>query len=234
MKKEQIKKGFTDAVPIMVGYVPVAMAYGLMAKNAGLTVYDTLLMSLMVYAGASQFMAIGLIESSVGFGEIIISTFLLNFRHFLMSASLNSRMKNTNKRWKPIIAFGVTDEAFSVASFYKGELSPSYLLALEGAAYASWVLGGVLGYAIGQVLSEAVSSSMGIALYAMFMALLIPEARKHWSVAVLVLVSATINTILYYSLGISKGWSIVIAIIIASAFGAAIFKNQKEEEEDEE
>lgn len=233
MDKEQMKKGFRDAIPIVVGYVPVAMAYGLMAKNAGLSIYDTALMSLMVFAGASQFMAVGLIASFVGFGEIIISTFLVNFRHFLMSASLSSRLKNTDKRWRLIMAFGVTDEVFSVASFYKGDIGPSYLVPLEVASYGSWVLGGILGHFMGQALPEVVGSSMGVALYAMFMALLIPEVRENWAIAVLAIISATINTILYSFVGISKGWSIVIALIVASAFGATVFKNYKGGEEDE-
>jgi 4-azaleucine resistance transporter AzlC len=234
MNREHMKKGFTDAVPIMVGYIPIAIAYGLMAKTSGITVYDTALMSLMVYAGASQFMAVNLIASGVGFGEIVISTFLINFRHFLMSASLADKMKGMNKRWNPIVAFGVTDEVFSVASFRKEGLSVSYLLVLQLASYLSWAFGGILGHVIGQALPQDVSSSMGIALYAMFMALLIPEVRQQWSVGVLACISALINTVLYYLVGISKGWSIVISIVIASALGAAIFKERKVEETNEE
>jgi Predicted branched-chain amino acid permease (azaleucine resistance) len=226
MNKEHMKSGFSDSIPIMVGYIPIAIAYGLLSKTSGLSLVDTGLMSFMVFAGASQFMAVNLIASGVGFGEIVISTFLVNFRHFLMSASLSARLKEVSKRSKPIIAFGVTDEVFSVASFRKEELSTSYMLVLELSSYLSWCLGGILGYIIGQALPEDISSSMGIALYAMFAALLMPEVRERLSVGVLALLSALVNTLLYYFGGISKGWCIVIAIITASAVGATVFKEE--------
>lgn len=189
---------------------------------------DTVLMSLLVYAGASQFMAVTLIASGVGIGEIIISTFLVNFRHLLMSASLAARLENINKRWRPVIAFGVTDEVFSVASFKKEGLSAAYLLALQFAAYISWAGGSLAGYVIGQALPQDVSISMGVALYAMFAALLIPEVRVKYNVGILAAASAVINSSLYYLAGVSKGWSIVASIVIASAFGASLFKDADE------
>lgn len=227
MNRNQMKRGFVDAIPIMVGYVPIAIAYGLLAKTSGITIYDTALMSLMVYAGASQFMAVGLIAAGVGFSEIVISTFLVNFRHFLMSASLAARLEGMNKRWRPLIAFGVTDEVFSVASFTKEKLTVPYLLVLQAAAYMSWAFGGILGHIIGQALPQDISSSMGIALYAMFMALLIPEVKQKWSVGVLAVMAAIVNTILYYIVGISKGWAIVISIVVASALGATVLVDSK-------
>lgn len=228
MNSEHMKSGFKDSIPIMVGYIPIAIAFGLLAKTAHIPMLDTVLMSLLVYAGASQFMAVTLIASGVGIGEIIISTFLVNFRHLLMSASLAARLENINKRLRPVIAFGVTDEVFSVASFKKERLSAAYLLVLQFAAYISWAGGSLVGFVIGQALPQDVSISMGVALYAMFAALLIPEVRVKYSVGILTAASAVINSSLYYFAGISKGWSIVASIVIASAFGASVFKDADE------
>lgn len=228
MNSEHMKSGFKDSIPIMVGYIPIAIAFGLLAKTAHIPMLDTVLMSLLVYAGASQFMAVTLIASGVGIGEIIISTFLVNFRHLLMSASLAARLENINKRLRPVIAFGVTDEVFSVASFKKEGLSAAYLLVLQFAAYISWAGGSLVGYVIGQALPQEVSISMGVALYAMFAALLMPEVRVKYSVGILAAASAVINSSLYYLAGVSKGWSIVVSIVIASAFGASVFKDADE------
>lgn len=228
MNSEHMKSGFKDSIPIMVGYIPIAIAFGLLAKTAHIPMLDTVLMSLLVYAGASQFMAVTLIASGVGIGEIIISTFLVNFRHLLMSASLAARLENINKRLRPVIAFGVTDEVFSVASFKKEGLSAAYLLVLQFAAYISWAGGSLTGYVIGQALPQEVSISMGVALYAMFAALLMPEVRVKYSVGILAAASAVINSSLYYLAGVSKGWSIVVSIVIASAFGASVFKDADE------
>ncbi|MDP4088641.1 MAG: AzlC family ABC transporter permease [Bacillota bacterium] len=229
MNTKHMKSGLKDSVPIVVGYIPIAIAFGLLSKTSGIPMIDTALMSLLVFAGASQFMAVNLIASGVGIGEIIIATFLLNFRHLLMSASLSSKLGNINKRWNAAVAFGVTDEVFSVASFKKEGLSVSYMLVLQLASYSSWVGGSLLGFVIGQALPQDITLSMGVALYAMFAALLMPEVRERYSVGLLAAFSAVINTVLCSLAGVSKGWSIVASIVVTSAVGASVFRDENEE-----
>jgi len=141
-----IKEGLVTGFPIVIGYVPIAMAFGILAKATGITMMDSFLFSALVYAGASQFMALNLLNAGVGIGEIIVATLLMNFRHFLMSASLSTKMRNREKKWIPLIAFGVTDETFSVASFKKQMIDKEFILPLQAVAYFSWIGGTFLGY----------------------------------------------------------------------------------------
>jgi 4-azaleucine resistance transporter AzlC len=132
-KISSLKEGIISGLPIVFGYFPVAMAFGLLAKNINVNLMDSFLFSSMVFAGASQFMALELIRGGVSFSGIILATFLLNLRHLMMSASLALKLEGGIKRkWLPFIAFGITDETFSVASLKGGQVSGSYLLALQG------------------------------------------------------------------------------------------------------
>jgi len=118
--KNGFRDGIVDGIPIFLGYITVAITFGILSKNVGITMVDSILFSVLVFAGASQFIALNLLLLGVGVGEIVLTTLLVNFRHFLMSASLATRMTKDMKRWSPLIAFAVTDEVFSVASFKKG------------------------------------------------------------------------------------------------------------------
>ena len=101
-------------------------------------------LNLLVFAGASQFMALNLLASGIGAGEIVLATLLMNFRHFLMSASLSAKIGG-RARLLPVVAFGITDETFAVASSEKGELASDFLIGLESMAYFSWVSGTAVG-----------------------------------------------------------------------------------------
>ena len=125
--KSSFKDGVITSIPVVVGYFPVAMAFGLLSKSTDISLLDSFLFSVFVYAGASQFMALDLIKASIGTGSIILSTFLLNLRHGMMSASLALRLKNVKRKWLYFIAFGVTDETFSISSLKEGELNVPFL-----------------------------------------------------------------------------------------------------------
>src|SRR5690625_3920530 len=112
----QIRDGFIAASPIIVGYLPIAIAYGVLAKQAGMNVLELTGMSVFVYAGAAQFMGAGMIGMGVSALEIIIATFVLNFRHFVMSLSFINQIKGYTMKWKLPLSTLLTDETFSVAS----------------------------------------------------------------------------------------------------------------------
>lgn len=223
-----LREGAAAAFPIMIGYLPAAMAFGLLSKTTGVTLWESFLFSVLVFAGASQFMALNLITAGAAAGEIILATLLLNFRHFLMSASLAARLQGEKSRWLPLVAFGVTDETFSVASLRQGEPSVPYLLALEGCSYASWVGGTLLGYLAGAALPPSIRDSMGIALYAMFAAILVPEIRKSVKVGILAGSSGLINAVLSGFKLLPTGWSLITATVAAAAAGAFLFKDDEE------
>lgn len=225
--KHTFKDGVVDGLPLVIGFVPIAMTFGILSKTTGITMIDTILFSAVVFAGASQFIALNLLLVGAGIGEIVLTTLLVNFRHFLMGASLATRMTKDMKRWSPLIAFGITDEIFSIASFKKGTLTKEYMLSLEFVAYSAWVGGTGLGYLVGGILPAVVKSSMGVALYAMFAAILIPEAKKSTKAVILACLSGIINTLCKYFLALPQGWSIVISIILVSFLGVYLFKEEE-------
>ncbi len=231
MKKQrnaEIRKGLVSVFPVIIGYLPVAIGFGLLAKNAGISFIDTSLFSIIVYAGASQFMALDLIIAGVSTSSIILATFLLNLRHMMMTASLSLRLDDIKRSFLPIIAFGVTDETFSVLSFTKSKLSLPFVLVLNILAYLAWVGGTMLGFLVGEILPQSLQDTLSIGLYAMFAALLFPQFKGEKTILKLGIITTIIYSIIYYSKIFTSGWDIIIGIVLASALGAFVFDERKE------
>jgi 4-azaleucine resistance transporter AzlC len=228
-----IKEGILSASPVVIGYLPVSIAFGLLAKNTGISFVDTGLFSIIVFAGASQFMALDLISAGVSAGSIILSTFLLNLRHLMMTASLSVKMNNIKKPYLPIIAYGITDETFSVLSFKEGQLSLLYILTVNILSNLSWVLGTIIGFLVGEIIPKALQSSLSIGLYAMFVSLLFPNFKKENKILILSILTAIIYILIFTTKIFTSGWDIVIGIILSSALGVCIFNKDKEVEENE-
>lgn len=226
---KSLKSGIISGFPIIIGYFPVAMAFGLLSKNVGISFRDSCFFSIFVFAGASQFMALDLIKAGVAAGNIIFATFLLNLRHLMMSASLSVKLKEAKKKWLPFIAFGVTDETFSISTLKGEKLDTPFLLALHTASYASWVLGTLTGYLVGTVLPTVVQNSLGIGLYAMFAALLIPEVRKSLNVLYLSLISGAVYVLLALFQIVPDGWILITTIITAAGLGLLLLKDDTTE-----
>jgi 4-azaleucine resistance transporter AzlC len=218
-----IKDGLKAGFPILIGYFPAAMAFGLLAKTTGLSCMESWMFSVFVFAGASQFIALSLLQSGVAGIEIVIATFLINLRHLLMSAALTSKFPGKIK-WPLWVAFGVTDETFSVAVIRNEPLTTPFLLAVELSAYVAWVAGTVFGYYMGALLPETVQASMGITLYAMFVAILIPEVRQTGRAGLMALGAGLLHLGLGRLKLLPQGWNIVIAIVTVSAAGALFVK----------
>jgi 4-azaleucine resistance transporter AzlC len=221
------RSGLTAAFPIVIGYFPVAMAFGLLARNVHVSLFDSASFSLIVFAGASQFMALELIKAGVTAGNIILATFLLNLRHLLMSASLSVRLKEIRRGWLPVIAFGITDESFSVASLTEGKLSVPYMLALHFSPYLAWTGGTISGYLLGTLLPAAVQNSLGIGLYALFMALLVPEIKKSLSALFLGGMAGIFYLLIHYFKLLPTGWSLVVSMLAAAIAGVLFLKDEE-------
>lgn len=228
-----VSMGLKAGVPIFLGYFPIAMAFGILSKGTGLSLYETLGFSMIVFAGAAQFIGVSMIAMGGSGLEIILTTLFLNFRHFLMSASLAPKIKDNHFYLKPLISYFITDESFSVASFANGQLTAKYMVSMELTGYVGWATGSCLGYIIGSVLPPLLQESMGIGLYAMFVALLVPELKKNNKAIVLAVLAGLVNTVLSQGLEIAQGWSIVGSIVIVSAIGALIFQEEVVVMEDE-
>ncbi|MFZ5652728.1 MAG: AzlC family ABC transporter permease [Bacillota bacterium] len=226
--------GLRAGIPIAVGYVPIAIAFGLLAKSAEIPNYITILMSLVVFAGASQFVGVTMMASGVTPWEIVLTTFIVNLRHLLMSASISRRIEQGRlRRWMPALAFGITDETFSVASFRKEPLlSPQFVMALNFLAFAAWNAGTWAGIFLAGELPAVIRDSMGIALYAMFIGLLVPSLRDSKPVLAVSLVAVGVHSIIgwipFFS-GLSAGWGIIISTLAAAMAGAVIFTGEAEQ-----
>jgi len=227
---KDIQYAVKASIPIFIGYIPAAMAFGILSKGAGISLLECFLFSAMVFAGASQFIALNLLLTGMGPGGVILTTLLVNFRHFLMSASLASRVDDITRRFHFLFAFGVTDEVFSVLSFKEGKLSKSLILILQFSAYSAWVSGTIVGYVLGGFMPEALTNSMGIALYALLLAILLPEMKKSTKSLILAISAGVLNTILIKLDVLPNGWSIIICIITIALVGAFIVPSEKKEE----
>ncbi len=231
IKTLTVYNGLIDGLPVCLGYFPIAMAFGMLSKGAGLGLYESIAFSAIVFAGAAQFIGISMIALGVSPAEIIVTTLFLNFRHFLMSASLASKLKLKKPIAKLVIGFFVTDESFSVASFAKGKITAKYMLPMELLGYSGWVIGTGAGFLIGSILPDKVQLSMNIGLYAMFTALLVPEMKKTNKAIILAVLSGITNSMLRELLYMPEGWSIVVSIILVSILGVFMYNTSKESEE---
>ncbi len=225
-RRLEIKEGMKTGLPIFLGYFPMAMAFGLMAKAGGIGFIPTIAFSVFVFAGASQFMALGLLNAGAAVGEIIIAAFLLNFRHLLMSASLAAHLKEEKKPQLAVVAFGVTDETFSVASTLSKKPGLKFLIGLEGISYSGWVGGTIAGFLVGSSLPAFLQASLGITLYAMFAAILVPQFKRSWSIVFLAFGSGALHLLILALKIMPPGWSIITAMVCAAILGAVLIKDE--------
>lgn len=224
-----VRRGIAVGIPIMLGYLPIAITYGVLAKQAGMSLTELTFMSVMVFAGASQFMGANMIAVGAGAAEIIVATFVLNFRHFVMSLSFMNRLREIGLKWKIPLSMGLTDETFAVSSSHtkeaKMEKGAYFYMSLILTAYFAWIMGSLLGGILGDIIPEQLSQSMGIALYAMFIGLLIPSVKKEWRVGVVAAIAMLINVIC--SQFMSEGWAIVLGTVLGGLSGVFLLKGDE-------
>lgn len=229
--KSKWRKDFTyglkRGLPIALGYIPVSFTFGLMAVSGGIPVWMAVFISLSNLTSAGQFAGTILIINGAGFLEITLTTFIINIRYLLMSLSLTQRLdQKMNLPKRLLIGYGVTDEIFSVASMEQGTLTFPYLIGLIIGPVAGWTIGTALGAAICSALPESLSNAMGIALYGMFIAIVLPAAKKSKQVTLIIAISVIVVCILKYIPVfdfISSGFRIILATIIGAGTGAILF-----------
>ena len=223
--------GIKTSIPVMIGFIPVAIAFAIMATSSGLGGFESVAMSVMVYAGASQMMAVGMIAEGAGYLAIVIATFIMNFRHFIMSTCVFDRMKRNGKKtglaMKLFCSFGVTDESFAIFTTSDTKRCDKwYFTGVFLGPYLSWIAGTVIGVLLGAVLPEIVSDSLGIALYAMFIALLVPNVKGNIRLLAVVFITALINFLLRFI--IDANWALIASTLIGAAIGVFIVKDEED------
>lgn len=231
------KKGLYDGIPIALGYLSVSFSIGLFASAKGIPILWILLISMTNLTSAGQKAGISVILSHGALIEMALTQLIINSRYFLMSLSLSQRLnKSFTLPHRLIASFGVTDEIFAVAASKPHVLSPKYMYGLITLPYIGWSLGTLLGAALGNILPEIVVSALGIALYGMFIAIVVPPAKKNPRLLAVILPAIAISCTIYYlpQLGfISSGFSIIISTISAALIGALIFPIETEDPCDE-
>ncbi|GGE11992.1 autotransporter [Marinithermofilum abyssi] len=209
------RKGLQAGAGVAVGYFPVSLTFGLTAKSTGLGLTESMLMSLLVFAGASQFLALNMIAAHAGAWEVIFSVFAVNSRHFLMSLGLRDKVEEDHPWKKALYAFAITDETFSVSAMEKGRVSTAFLYGLCFLSYIIFAVGTGCGYLIGSMLPPELEAGMNFALYALFIGLLVPAMKTSVKVLLLVILSG-ITHFLLLRCGLDSGWSFISAALLAS------------------
>lgn len=222
--RKELGKGFRDAFPVFLGYFAVSFTVGINAKNAGLTAFQASFMSFMNTTSAGQVAAIEIIGSGGSYLEILLSQIAINLRYLLMGAILSVRLDPDEKIGRRIlVSFGLTDEIFALSSMQKS-LNPYYPFGGWLMAMPGWTLGTLLGVLVNTLMPASVTSALSLSLYAMFMAIVIPPARKDFRIALTVFVSMAASAACYYLIpGLSAGMKVVVLTIGISALAAAVF-----------
>lgn len=230
-------RGIRNGFPIFLGYLPVSFTFGFMAVSGGFPVWLAVIMSITNLTSAGQFAGTNLILAGAGYLEIGLTTFVINLRYMLMSLALSQKLDQKIPLWKRMIfSFGITDETFVVASTQPGNLTNGYMLGLITLPFIGWSIGTLLGGCISTLLPVTLQNAMGIGLYAMFIALIIPASRESKKILLVVLLAIGCNCLLKYIpifAVISSGFRIIIVTFIAAGIGAIAFPKTYEEEADE-
>lgn len=209
-----------------MGYLAVAFTLGIAAGNINMDAIQSFFMSFGMLASAGEYAAIVLIGSAAGVIEMIATTLVINLRYFLMSCSLSQKLSSDVPMWKRLLlAWFVTDELFGISSAVEGHLDPIYTYGAAVVSVAGWCLGTVLGVVVGDVLPVRLASAMNVALYGMFLAIIIPPARRSRFMAGLVIIAMAASFIFTKASvlsGISEGFRIIILTVVIAGIAAYI------------
>jgi len=216
------QSGLTQVAPVVLGYIPIGFAYGILAQKAGLSTLNTVLMSLLVYAGSSQLIAVGLFAAGTP-AAIILTTFVVNLRHLLMSAALSPHLRRWRRSELAAFAYQLTDETFAVhaARFASGIVNKAEVFTINVTSQAAWILGGWLGTVAGQLVTDVKPLALDYALPAMFIALLVLQIKDRIQIGV-----AVLSGVLAVGLSLAGAaqWSVIAATLAGATLGVAFEK----------
>ena len=231
----EFTKGIKKGIPIALGYLSVSFTFGVKAANGGMPVWAAVAMSLTNLTSAGQFAGTNLILGGGTYLEVAAATFIINLRYMLMSLSLSQKMREgTGVRSRLLFGFGITDEVFAVASAESGSIGAPYMYGLIATPIFGWTLGTFLGAAASALMPDPLARAMELGLYAMFIAIILPPAKKSRPVLFVIGLSVALSSVMYYMPAfhwISSGFQVIIATVIAAAVAALVFPVEEPPEE---
>ncbi len=230
-KRKEFMEGVKSGIPIGLGYVSVSFTFGLIAITYGLTWWQAVLISMTTVTSAGQFAGIDLMRQMGAYLEMLISQLVINVRYSFMSISLSQKTEKKFQgiyRW--LLGFFVTDEIFAVASA-KEEVSVAFFSGLAVVPYLGWTLGTLVGALIGNVLPHRLMSAFGVAIYGMFVAIVVPQMKQEKPVIFVAGLAAVLSCLFRYVPALFKasGLAVSICAVISAAIGATVFPKKQEE-----
>ena len=224
-------RGVKAGIPIGLGYLSVSFTFGIIAISYGFTWWQAVLISMTTVTSAGQFSGIGTMLHPGQYMEMLISQLTINVRYSFMSISLSQKVDEKFKGiWRWIFAFMMTDEIFAVASTEK-EVKRSFFAGLMTTPYLGWTLGTLVGALLGNILPARLMSALGLAIYGMFVAIVMPGMKESKAVLIVVLLAVGLSSLFYYipvRAQVSSGLAIRICAIVAALVGAAFFPLKEE------
>ncbi len=233
--KSNFMRGINHGIPIALGYLSVSFGFGILAVKSGLSALVSVIISATNLTSAGQAAGVGIIASGGALIEMAAAQFTINLRYALMALSLSQKLDKSFTTPKRMLAsFGITDEIFAVASAREEVITASYMAGIILISFAGWTGGTLLGALAGQILPASVTSALGIMLYGMFIAIIVPPARKEKKILFVVILAAALSILIRYTItSISMGFAVIICAVIASAAGAVLFPVNDEEVSEE-
>lgn len=227
--------GLKDGIPIALGYLSVSFGFGISAANLGIPTLAAVFMSMTNLTSAGQVAGIHIIAAGGSLAEMALTQLIINLRYALMGLSLSQKMDHTFTMGHRMLAsYGITDEVFAVAIAYPGYITPSYLYGLILLPLLGWTTGTFLGAAAGNVLPETVNAALGLAIYGMFTAIVLPAAKQEkgvlWCSVIAAFLSCAIAYIPCFS-NVTQGFSVIFCAVVAAALMAVLFPESEKSEE---
>ena len=234
MKKQEFLEGIRDGIPICLGYFSVSMAFGLTAVLSGIPIWAAVVISLTNLTSAGQFAGMNLIAAQGALVEIGLTTLIINIRYFLMSISVSQKVdqKMTMKE-RMAVAFGITDEIFAVSMQRNHELTTAYMAGLSLTPVLGWTGGTLVGAVATSLMPPVLSNAFGIALYGMFIAIIVPPAKEQKNVLFAVLLAIAASVACKYIpviKNLSSGWTIILITLVVCVIAAWLFPVEEREE----
>ncbi len=223
---KNFKRGLAAGIPIALGYLSVSFTFGIMAVSYGLAWWQALIISMTTVTSAGQFAGIGIMIHPGQYFQMLISQITINIRYSFMSISVgqkaDSRFKGLS-RW--LLGFMMTDEIFAVAT-QEESVSRSFFAGLATLPYIGWALGTLFGAILGSILPERLMSALSLAIYGMFVAIVVPEMKKSRPVVLVVILAIALSCLFYYVpflSTISSGITITVVAIASAVIGSLLF-----------